>query len=372
MTKGFLFGKLYKAGYCEKKTRASERIMEKTFRLKKGEALLLTDERERRYFTGFESSFGYVLLTSAGKYFYTDKRYLSAAKDALVKAGWVTEEYRGLAEIGARIAESGAKNLLIDYGVTTMKEYAEMKKLRVPFKDAEKRLTGLFAVKDKDEIAKIGKACEIAERAFYRVLESVREGISEKELANELEARMHEYGAEKTSFETIVAFGENSAVPHHRTGEKRLRRNMPVLMDFGCVYDGYCSDMTRTFYYGEPEEEFVDAYAAVLEANLTAEEKIRTGMDCAAADRIARDKLEECGYGKAFTHSLGHGIGTAIHEYPTIGPRGTGKLKSGMVFSVEPGVYFEGKYGIRIEDTVVLKGGVKRLMKDEKNLILID
>lgn len=346
--------------------------MEKTFKLKKGEALLLSDERGRRYLTGFDSSFGYALVTPSQKYFYTDKRYLSAAKDFLAGKGWQTEEFTDLSAVGARAAQSGAKNLLIDYAATTLKEYAALKAMKLPFKDANRRLESLFAVKDKEEIACVAKACEIAEKAFYKTLEFVKEGVSEKQLANELETRMLEYGAEKTSFDTIVAFGANSAVPHHKTGAAKLVRNTPVLMDFGCVYEGYCSDMTRTFVFGEPSDEFVDAYAAVLEANLAAEEHIRTGMECAAADKIARDVLKDAGFGGAFTHSLGHGIGVAIHEYPTVGPRGTGKLKSGTVFSIEPAVYFEGKFGIRIEDTVVLKGGVKRLFKDEKNLFLID
>ena len=346
--------------------------MEKTFRLKKGEALLLTDETQRRYFTGFESSFGAVLITAEGRSFYTDKRYLSAAKAELREKGWNVEEFVSYEAIGRRAAAEGAKSALIDYSHTTMTEYAALKGMKLRFKDAKRRLESLFAVKDRREIACIARACDIAEKAFYKTLSFVKEGITEKELANALEANMLALGADKTSFDTIVAFGANSAVPHHKTGNDRLKRDMPVLVDFGCMADGYCSDCTRTFFFGEPSDEFVDVYAAVLEANLEAEKKIRTGTELAAADKIARDVLEKKGYKAAFTHTLGHGIGTRIHEYPTLGPKSAGKLKSGMVFSIEPGVYFDGKYGVRIEDTVVLKGGVKRLFKDEKNLILID
>lgn len=349
-----------------------DKSMEKTFRLKKGEALLLTDETQRRYFTGFESSFGAVLITAEGRSFYTDKRYLSAAKAELREKGWNVEEFVSYETIGRRAAAEGAKSALIDYSHTTMTEYAALKGMKLRFKDAKRRLESLFAVKDRREIACIARACDIAEKAFYKTLSFVKEGITEKELANALEANMLALGADKTSFDTIVAFGANSAVPHHKTGNDRLKRDMPVLVDFGCMADGYCSDCTRTFFFGEPSDEFVDVYAAVLEANLEAEKKIRTGTELAAADKIARDVLEKKGYKEAFTHTLGHGIGTRIHEYPTLGPKSAGKLKSGMVFSIEPGVYFDGKYGVRIEDTVVLKGGVKRLFKDEKNLILID
>ncbi len=345
--------------------------MDKSFKLKSGEALLLTDESERRYFIDFDSSFGYVLITAEERVFYTDKRYLSAAKDKL--ANWTVEQFTGLDAIAERIRRAGAKSVLIDYSVTTLEEYNKLKKMKFRFKDAGRRLESLFAVKSKTEIERIAKACSIAEKAFYSTLRYVEEGMTEKALANILEDNMHRYGADKVSFETIVAFGENSAVPHHKTGNTKLRKDMPVLIDFGCVYEGYCSDCTRTFFFGEPDDAFVDAYAAVLEANKKAEAEIRTGMGFAAADKIARDVLAQHGMAEAFTHSLGHGIGVKIHEYPYISPKGgTAKLKSGMVFSIEPGVYYDKKFGIRIEDTVVLKGGVKRLFKDEKNLILIN
>ena len=345
--------------------------MDKTFKLKSGEALLLTDESERRYFIDFDSSFGYVLITAESRAFYTDKRYLSAAREKLV--GWDVEEFKGLDAVAERVRRAGAKSVLIDYSVTTVAEYNKLKKMKFRFKDASRRLESLFAVKSKTEIERITKACSIAEKAFYATLSYIEEGMTEKTLANILEDNMHRYGADKVSFETIVAFGANSAVPHHKTGNTKLAKDMPILIDFGCVYEGYCSDCTRTIFFGEPDDAFVDAYAAVLEANKKAEEEIRTGTGFCEADKIARDVLAKYGMDKAFTHSLGHGIGVNIHEYPYISPKGgDSKLKSGMVFSVEPGVYFDKKFGIRIEDTVVLKGGVKRLFKDEKNLILIN
>lgn len=346
----------------------------KTLKLGKNEAVILTDPAERQYFTGFESSFGYLVMTAEAVAFYTDKRYLYAADNLLSHEGVKVEQFTGMEKIKEFLTRNCVKTAGIDYSLTTLSEFAELKKLGVRFKDAGKKLSAVFAVKDKEEIKNIKKACEIAERAFYDTLPFVKSGITEKQLANELEYRMHVLGAEKVSFDTIVAFGENTAVPHHETGSAKLEKNMPVLIDFGCKVNGYCSDCTRTFYFGVAPEDFKKAYAAVLEANLKAEAEIKAGCDAAAADKIARDVLKGYGMDNAFTHSLGHGIGVNIHEYPYLSPKGEGKkLKNGMVFSIEPGVYFDGRFGIRIEDTVILSGGsIKRLFTDDKNLTEIN
>jgi Xaa-Pro aminopeptidase len=185
---------------------------------------------------------------------------------------------------------------------------------------------------------------------------------------------MRKEGASGTSFDTIVAFGENSSVPHHETGERRLKFGDIVLIDFGCKYNGYCSDCTRTFLFGDDgkHEEFKKAYAHVLKAHMLVKEKLTPEMGCRQADGIAREYLKEQGLDKYFTHSLGHGIGINIHEYPTVSPKSDSILKNGMVFSDEPGVYLEGKFGIRIEDTITLKGGkVISLTDTDKNLIIL-
>ena len=198
--------------------------------------------------------------------------------------------------------------------------------------------------------------------------------MSENEVAAELEYLMRSYGASGTSFSTIVGFGKNSSIPHHETGEDKLKFGDIILIDYGCKVGGYCSDCTRTFLFGDDKKhgEFKKAYSRVLEAHMAAKEKITDGVTGREADAFARDYLRGFGLDKYFTHSLGHGIGINIHEYPMLSPKSLQVLKNGMVFSDEPGVYFEGNFGIRIEDTVTLYGGaVQSLTDSDKNLIIL-
>ena len=199
---------------------------------------------------------------------------------------------------------------------------------------------------------------------------------TETAVAAMLEYNMRKLGAQGLSFETIVAFGANAAVPHHETGLKTLKFGDEILIDFGCRVNGYCSDITRTFLFGDDgkHEEFKKAYKCVLEAHLLAQQKIVAGMTGKEADAVAREYLKACGYGELFTHSLGHGIGLNVHEMPSISPRGETALCDGMVFSDEPGVYKAGEFGIRIEDTVTLMNGkIKSFMsKTDKSLVILN
>ena len=240
----------------------------------------------------------------------------------------------------------------------------------------DENLAQAMTVKNEWELENISKACEIAEKAFLALLPEIKEGMTETEVVALLEYNMRKLGAQGLSFEPIVAFGPHAAVPHHETGSTKLRFGEEILIDFGCKVNGYCSDITRTFLFGDDgkHEEFKKAYAAVLQAHELAKEQITSGMTGAEADAVAREYLKSQGYGELFTHSLGHGIGLNVHEYPSVSPRNTtSKLVDGMVFSDEPGVYKAGEYGIRIEDTVTLKDGkIKSFMSltDRKLIIL--
>ena len=232
-----------------------------------------------------------------------------------------------------------------------------------------------MAIKTEDELANIAKACEIAEDAFNLLLPEIKEGMTETEVAALLEYNMRKLGAQGVSFDTIVAFGAHASVPHYETGTTKLQFGDPILIDFGCKVNGYCSDITRTFLYGDDgkHEDFKKAYNAVLTAHNLVKEKLVSGMTGTQADAIAREYLKEQGYGDLFTHSLGHGIGLNVHEFPSVSPRGENVLVDGMVFSDEPGVYEAGKFGIRIEDTVTLKNGkVQSFMsKTDRNLVIL-
>lgn len=334
--------------------------------------VLITDERERLYFLGFHSTDGYLLLSKKGKTFVIDDRYYYAAKKALAPKGVEVISGYGYGIFKEQAEKVNAKTIGIDYTKTTLSEYEILKKSGYEFLDISEELKTEMAVKTDEEIGYIAKACQIAERAWRATLPLIKEGVTEREVANELEYNFKKFGASGTSFDTIIAFGENAAVPHHETGDRKLRNNECVLMDFGCLYKGYCSDMTRTMFFGTPTKEFKDAYKAVLKAHESAARFVKDGVSGKDADGVARDVLNESGYGKYFTHSLGHGIGVNIHESPNLSPKSDWILKNNMVFSNEPGVYLNGKFGIRIEDSAYLHlGEYKSFMKDDKRLIVL-
>ena len=268
------------------------------------------------------------------------------------------------------------KIVAVSFKETKHAEFLELEKIGVKLVEADSTIFPLMETKNEWELSCIQKACEIAEDAFNELLPEIQEGMTETEVAALLEYKMRKLGAQGLSFDTIVAFGAHGAVPHHETGETKLKFGDVVLIDFGCKVNGYCSDITRTFLFGDDgkHEEFKKAYKCVLEAHLLAQQKIVAGMTGKEADAVAREYLKACGYGELFTHSLGHGIGLNVHEMPSISPRGETALCDGMVFSDEPGVYKAGEFGIRIEDTVTLMNGkIKSFMsKTDKSLVILN
>ena len=344
----------------------------KIFREVNAEAMLTADEDLRRYLTGFPSSFGYVYTDTGESVFFTDPRYAEAAKQALAGTFTAVEIARSEDAVLEYVKEKGIRSLAVPFERVSLPLYEKLHKQRWKLTDSMPAFTAAMAHKDGHELACIREACRIAEEAFALLLPELKEGMTELEAAGLLEYLMLRGGAEDRSFKTIAAFGRNTSVPHHASGTAKLQNGMPVLLDFGCKYGGYCSDMTRTFCFGKPDAEFKQAYMAVLEAHMAAAEGIRAGQTGKQADALARDVLAGYGYDKFFTHSLGHGIGINIHEYPTLGPRSEQILEENMVFSIEPGVYFEGKFGIRIEDSACMAGGrAESFMRSAKELIVL-
>lgn len=227
-------------------------------------------------------------------------------------------------------------------------------------------------IKDGYELQAIGQACSIAAKAYEESLKYLVAGITEIEFARKIEDSMVALGAQERAFSTIVAFGPNAALPHHRASEARLKSGMPVVIDFGCRYSWYNSDMTRTVYVGTPEQEFRLAYESVKTAQEEALSLIAAGVEACRLDFAARESLGKVGLKQAFIHRLGHGIGLEVHEDPYITQGNTEPLKEGMCFSIEPGVYFTGKFGIRIEDIVCVSGrGYKMLTQFSRELMLV-
>lgn len=347
----------------------AQRVLEGT----QAEAVFTSCNYLERYLTGFLIEDGFVTVDRDGTTMYTDSRYMESAKKFFEGTGIAVASLGGentpekLLEKYTRVA--------IPYAETNVAEYERLKQIGVELTDASPAFVEAMTVKTAREIESIAKACTIAEEGFLKLLPQIKEGMTETEVAALLEYNMRSLGAYSTSFDTIVAFGANAAVPHHETGNTVLRFGDEILIDFGCKVDGYCSDITRTVLFGDDgkHEDFKKIYQEVLTAHLKVLDEFKAGMTGKEGDAIARDHLASKGLAKYFTHSLGHGIGLNIHEEPRISPRSEQVITDGMVFSDEPGVYLEGELGVRIEDSVRMENGSAKsfMFKTDKNLIII-
>ena len=335
------------------------------------DALFLEKDFLRRYVTGFYSTDGYVVYDGNACTLIVDARYFEAAEKALSGSDVCVKE--GTRRDAVALLKKNCV-LGVPYPYITRSACEQLEQEGFLLKDCMPALREAMKVKTEQEIAYIRIACDIVEEAFLALLPRLKEGMTEREAAAVLEYEMRMRGADGVSFETIVAFGAGSSVPHHETGDTRLAFGDVVLIDFGCKKEGYCSDCTRTFLFGDDgkHEAFKQHYALVLKAHELVKERTFSGMKGCEADEIARGVFREQGLDRAFTHSLGHGIGLEIHEHPLLSPRSEEVLTDGMVFSDEPGLYFAGEYGIRIEDSVTLKDGkVCSFMKKTQHDLLI-
>ncbi|MBR6703120.1 MAG: aminopeptidase P family protein [Clostridia bacterium] len=325
-----------------------------------------------RYITGCEPENGCVIVDKTGTTLYTDMRYMEAVEKFL-RGTDVTPVLYNQKELLNRL--SSYQSVGISFNQTAHIEYLTSENAGVKMVNVDDALIKAMSVKNEWELANIQKACTLAEDAFLALLPEIKEGMTEKEVSALLEYNMQRMGAQGLAFDSIVAFGAHASVPHHETGTTKLKFGDEILIDFGCKVNGYCSDITRTFLFGDDKKhaEFKKAYEAVLGAHNLVQERLVSGMTGGEADAIARNYLTENGYGKLFTHSLGHGIGLNVHEAPYARPNYANILSDGMVFSDEPGVYQAGEFGIRIEDTITLeKGKVKSFMfKTDKKLVIL-
>ncbi len=327
------------------------------------DALLVTDLLNVRYLTGFTGSNAALLLHAGdddGSVFCTDGRYETQSQQQVPDLRRVIE--RGSDRRLAREAvDAGIGRVGFESHVVTVDAYEALAEIagRDRLHRVSRLVEQLRTVKDVDEVVALRTACAAADTALAGLLAGggLRPGRTEREVALDLEARMLQAGAAGPSFETIVAAGPNSAIPHHRPTDAELRNGDLVKMDFGALVDGYHSDMTRTVVLGEPVGWQRELYALVAAAQATGRAALRPGADVRDVDTAARNVIVDAGYGEAFLHGLGHGVGLAIHEAPTLSQRGTGTLEAGMVVTVEPGVYLVDRGGVRIEDTLVVGDG---------------
>ncbi len=337
------------------------------------DAFVFTGESNRFYFTQFETSFGAVIISRDENVFITDFRYETEAREKVKDFDIIISTYSQFTDkIRETLSKMGAKT--VGYEETMpVAEYNELKSALKEFKlkPAGSIIAAKRAVKTEREITLIKTAQGIAEAALKKAVSRAKPGMTERELMADINYEMVIGGADKYSFETIVAFGENSAQPHHHTSDKKLDKDELILVDMGAKYQGYCSDMTRTFCMGDPGEQLTRVYEIVKEAQEYAIKYIKAGMTCHDADALAREYITANGYGDNFGHGFGHGVGIDIHEDPRVGSGTETVLLPGMVITAEPGIYVPGLGGVRIEDMLVVKeDGVDDITGYDKKLII--
>jgi len=338
------------------------------------DALAVTSAPNVRYLSGFSGSNGAMLVSAGSATLFTDPRYqIQAAEETGCKV--VIARGPLLSRLMAVARRKRLRRLGFERNRISYQEFQTLTDNLAPGAELEP-VAGLIerlrCLKDADEIEGIRRAMQIAVRAFEQAVRRVRIGMTEADLAAELDHHMRAGGAEAPAFETIVAAGERSALPHARPGAARLKAGHLVLIDMGALANGYASDMTRMLCLGVPSRKLRHMYNAVLEAQMAAIDAIRPGVPAAKVDRAARRVLRAHGLEKLFVHSTGHGVGLEIHESPRLGKQSRDRLEAGMVVTVEPGVYLEGFGGIRIEDTVVVTSdGAEVLTRLSKELRIL-
>ncbi|MEF3280923.1 MAG: aminopeptidase P family protein [Elusimicrobiota bacterium] len=316
------------------------------------DAILISSIKEAFFITGFHQDRTVLLLTKNELFAFLPKMFVDHFKNECDWANIIV--YENLySDIQNKIKELKLKKVIFDGSLIYFEEGKKLLDMGLENK------TGFFKefrmIKKLEEFENIKTSCEIAAKSFSIIKPKIKPGIKEIEVARELEYTMQKLGASTRSFETIVGFGSNSALPHHETSERKLKKNEVVLIDFGCIYKRYCSDMTRTFFYGKATEEFRKVYSIVEKAQKEGIKAAKEGIFSNQIDKISRDIISENGYGQYFTHGTGHGVGLEIHEEPYLNTRSSTKLREGMVVTVEPGIYLYGKFGVRIEDTIYIR-----------------
>lgn len=331
---------------------------------------IVTNNSDIRYFSGLKSSNILLLITNDKSYVLSDARYkYMIERQNNFKPVCVTKSI--IESVSDLVNELNLKKIMIDPEYINHKNYSLLSKKMNLF-DCSDITKELRIIKNADEINNIKKAQEISEKAFLYVLKNIKAGDTTSKIASLLDYKMREFGSEEPAFSTIVVNEEESADCHGVPSDKKIKNGDLILFDFGATYNGYRSDMTRTVAFGEIDEQKKKIYDIVYNAHILSSKALKPGMKCMEIDKIARDYIDSFSYKDLFLHSLGHGVGLDIHEYPTLSSKSEDVLKEGMVVTVEPGIYINNKYGIRIEDTyIITKNGAESIAKIDKKLIII-
>ncbi len=338
------------------------------------DALIISQAENRRYLSGFTGSAGFLLISQQRAILATDFRYVEQAQ-AQAPDFEIVKIQGEIAKWFPRLtSEMDAPKMGFEGKDVPVSTYKELTKAagegskEISLVATDGLVESLRAVKDKEELKLIEKAAALSDAVLAEIVPQVKPGISEKELAWDIESFMRRNGSEPVPFELIVASGPNSALPHARPTDKVILQGEPVVIDIGAKVEGYTSDITRTICLGEGDSKFHRIYDIVLGAQLTAMTTLQPGMTGEQVDRLARTVIEQAGYQDAFGHGLGHGVGLATHEEPRLGSNSTDILAEGMVFTIEPGIYISGWGGVRIEDMAVLEEGKVRLLTKARKM----
>lgn len=336
------------------------------------DAILIIHPPNIRYLTGFTGSSAICVITKSNAFFITDSRYKEQSKQQVIGFERFIAVEKSLFEVLAEknILDS-AKKVGFESRHTPFYIIHEIKKMfkGVKFVPTEDFIEEISAIKTEDEIEKIKSAIRISERVFEKVLNLIKPGISELDIASEISYLHRKSGAEKDAFDIIVASGWRSALPHATATNKKLKKGELVVIDFGCVYDGYHCDITRTIHIGKAKSDARKIYQIVFDAQTKAIEGAKSGTKASDLDAIARNYIKQKGYAMFFDHSLGHGIGTEIHTLPRISPRSNYILQNGNVITIEPGIYIPGFGGVRIEDDILINSTSVLLTSLPRNLL---
>ena len=339
------------------------------------DALLLTSSVARLYATGFFSSAGMVLVTRTEGFMFTDDRYLDDARSKIAgfTVGGVSRKNDYTRVIGPLLEANGVRTLGYEKDTLTVGLYDDLREAWGPLNwvSAQKPLDLLRMVKSPWEIERMRAAQRVAETAFLGVLPQIEAGKTEKEICRSLIQHMYQAGADRLSFDPIVLSGPNTALPHGRAGDRALMRGDFLMLDFGVVVDDYCSDTTRMVAIGTADSQMLGVYSAVIRAQEAGIAKARAGATGADIHNAALEVVKDAGYGPRLLHSFGHGLGLKVHEQGGASPAETMPLPAGFVMSAEPGIYLPGRFGVRVEDVVVLReGGCENLTNLSKELII--
>ena len=320
------------------------------------DTLFISNKDNIRYYSGFTGTFAFLLISESKAIIITDSRYTLRAEEESpdyeiyqLKSGdnWI--------ENSTNIAKTKIIGYEGDYVSVNLLNQLQKKAEKInKWKDFSEKITLGRIIKSDEETEILQKTINISDSAFNNVSKKIVTGMTEKDVGWEMEKEMRELGAESPSFDTIVASGINGSKPHHSPTDKLISDNEAITIDMGAKYKGYCSDLTRTIFIGDPDEKFKKIYTTVLKAQLISMETAKPDMTGEEIDKIARDIITSEGYGEYFGHSLGHGVGIEIHENPGVGPNSKNNIKPGMVYTIEPGIYIENWGGIRIEDMVIM------------------